>query len=65
MQELSKTWNILQPTGNLTAECAEGRRGAQRENKRLSAPRSSAPSAVIFLARRYRIAIGRPINIPE
>ncbi|MEA1894060.1 MAG: AAA family ATPase [Euryarchaeota archaeon] len=27
MQELSKTWSILQPTGNLTAECAEGRRG--------------------------------------
>ncbi|MEA1895870.1 MAG: hypothetical protein U9N36_11900 [Euryarchaeota archaeon] len=27
MQELSKTRNILQPTGNLTAEYAEGRRG--------------------------------------
>ncbi|KAF5410154.1 MAG: hypothetical protein C5S47_07740 [Candidatus Methanogasteraceae archaeon] len=23
MQELSGTWNILQPTGNLTAEYAE------------------------------------------
>jgi ATP-dependent RNA helicase DeaD len=27
--------------------------------------RDSAHSAVIFLARKYRIAIGRPINIPE
>gem|GEM_PF-6817234 len=27
--------------------------------------RPSAPSAVIFLARKYRIAIGRPISIPE
>ncbi len=27
MQKLSGTWSILQPTGNLTAECAEGRRG--------------------------------------
>ncbi|MEA1869527.1 MAG: hypothetical protein U9N09_05200 [Euryarchaeota archaeon] len=41
------------------------RRETQRGNKRLSALRSSAPSAVIFLARKYRIAIGRPINIPE
>ena len=27
MQELSGTWSILQPTGNLTAEYAERRRG--------------------------------------
>ena len=27
--------------------------------------RSPAPSAVIVLARKYRIAIGRPISIPE
>ena len=26
MQELSGTWGILQPTGNLTAEYAERRR---------------------------------------
>ena len=26
MQELSGTWSILQPTGNLTAEFAERRR---------------------------------------
>ncbi|MEA1895411.1 MAG: hypothetical protein U9N36_09480, partial [Euryarchaeota archaeon] len=41
MQELSRTWSILQPTGNLTAEYAERRREAQRENKQLSA--SSVP----------------------
>ncbi|KAF5412634.1 MAG: hypothetical protein C5S47_00980 [Candidatus Methanogasteraceae archaeon] len=40
-------------------------KGTRRENKRLNALRSSAPTAVIVLAIKYRIAIGRPINIPE
>ncbi|MEA3283007.1 MAG: hypothetical protein U9Q68_10745 [Euryarchaeota archaeon] len=40
-------------------------REAQRGNKRLSVLRSYAPSAVIFLARKYKIAIGRLIDIPE
>ena len=40
-------------------------KGTQSGNKRLNTLHYSAPSAVIFLARKYRIAIGRLINIPE
>jgi len=43
----------------------EVNRGVRRGDKRLTALRTSAYSAVIFLARKYMIAIGRPINIPE
>ncbi len=62
MQELPGTWGILQPNTEYNRRV---RRGARRGDKWLTTLRSSAPSAVIFLARKYRIAIGRPINIPE
>ena len=42
-----------------TAECAEGPRWSKTVSKLLRS------SAVIFLARKYRIAIGRPISDTE
>ena len=50
-------------TENLTAECAEGaRRGNNWLNTSSVPPR---PPRLFFLARKYMIAIGRPISIPE
>ncbi len=62
MQELPGTWGILQPNTEYNRRV---RRGARRGNNWLNALRSYAPSAVIFLAREYMIAIERPISIPE
>jgi len=62
MQELHRILSILQPNREFNRRV---RRGTRRGNKRPNALRSSAPSAVIVLAIKCRIAIGRPINIPE
>ncbi len=79
MQELPGTWGIIESQKDSIDAMPEGqallqpnmeynrrvRRGARRGNNWLNALRSSAPSAVIFLARKYRIAIERPISILE
>ena len=54
------TWDIPEPNREFNRG---GRRGTRRRIKTLAF--LCAYSAVIFLNRKHRIAIRRPINIPE